>query len=1330
VSVPTFARWIKRDQQRGNFFVLCVCLLIVPSVSTQEKAAASGPPVSRVDPLRVAPSRPPRAEVEKSPVFRLREEFYRDWSAGKIRDEEPPTHPIDEAHAGKDKADPAAGKKLRPTDDGTYVRFKRWEWYALTHMDASGRLPDIEHLQKEWKKFQIKKAGAPRNIFVIWESLGPYGTPDDNNGSVAGTGVGRVTSIAFGKDRSTIFIGTPDSGVWKTTDGGKQWFHMTEGLLPHAVQSLASDPAHHRVYMGCMQLGEGDWSSGADSRNSLGVYWSKDDGVTWEDRNGVGSTLKGLSIRRLRIDPKNTETIFAATSQGVARSVDAGKNWTFVALGFDAGDVEINPANSMIVYASSYRGAGRILRSTTGGTTGSFHSFEMGISSPSTKLSRIELAISPANPDILYAMCADKTNTTFAALFRTTHARDNANPVSPAHGWHNRAAGYFLGSALPITGLVGTQARSNFALAVSPTDANRIYVGGLDFIGSEDGGTTFGELGEANPILGHYIHADQWAIAFPPGGDGQVLFVANDGGIWKSTSSGGGIEYINGTLANMTMYRIAVDPNHDTKTFAGAQDNGINRYEPNIHGGGANAWVAEVGNDGMTCLVNPIHSRFVYAMNQFGKLQIAADGGVGFHERTPAGAKNADGTIGGLWITPMTFSETLQRVYFGYDRVFSDPADTDDEPKPISGPIFNGIINAMAVSADGKTMYASTIDDHGNGILFTGDLKDGGRKIGTWWYMADSGAFALPGVPITGIVTHPTDPQIVYLCLGGNGGVFKSVNGGHTFTNISGSLPQVSVNTIAFDTTHPERDGLYIGTDFGVLYRDSTMTDWEVYDWAGNGAGLPNTQVMDLAVHARTHVLRAGTFGRGLYQVPLYKPLGGARYYPPSFGRKSSDYWIDEVKVGTERGPFDNKSGDNNGYGDFRAAGDLHFKKGGKYQATLTRGIGYVSEYPSPKWRVWIDLNHDGEFDDKTERVADALGDPSSGNQTSTVTLKIPFEAATGRTRMRIAMLESDNGEPSPSKIFDVGEVEDYSVVLSDCVGVGVVSASNVTDHSARLGWSMLKPEHDSGFRIRYRLQGAADWTVDRNPTLARNASDPTWVFYHYTLDGLLADRVYEVQVRTVCDQDPEASSETEWSNTLLVHTLASSGPYCPSHGSPVQGGGGLSSWISRVKLRSGGTMLMDRDSSDEIAAYSFFGKDPLGNPQATLDAGQTIHFDLTAEQLVPPDWAHPSRVWRIWIDFDQNDKFDDPAELVYDSGSFAVSLEASGKFQIPGTAKAGTTRLRISMKAATPGDPADAVAPGPCAVFATGEVEDYTIIIRQTISPPGVPLHTPKTEP
>jgi hypothetical protein len=269
----------------------------------------------------------------------------------------------------------------------------------------------------------------------------------------------------------------------------------------------------------------------------------------------------------------------------------------------------------------------------------------------------------------------------------------------------------------------------------------------------------------------------------------------------------------------------------------------------------------------------------------------------------------------------------------------------------------------------------------------------------------------------------------------------------------------------------------------------------------------------------------------------------------------------------------------------------------------------------------------------------------------------------------------------------------------------------------------MLKPEHNDGFRIRYRLQGAADWTVEGHPTLSRNASDPTWVLYHCDLTGLLADRVYEVQVRTVCGTDPEASSSTEWSNTLLVHTLADSGPYCASHSS--ESSGGLSSWISRVKLSSGGTVAMDRDTSDEIVGYSFFGKDPLGNPQAELDRGKTIHFDLTAQQLVPPDAPHPSRVWRIWIDFDQNDKFDGPGELVYDSGSFTVSDEASGKFQIPNTAKTEFTRMRVAMKAATPNDPSDAVPPGPCTVFAVGEVEDYTIFIRQLISPPGVPLHS-----
>jgi len=303
-------------------------------------------------------------------------------------------------------------------------------------------------------------------------------------------------------------------------------------------------------------------------------------------------------------------------------------------------------------------------------------------------------------------------------------------------------------------------------------------------------------------------------------------------------------------------------------------------------------------------------------------------------------------------------------------------------------------------------------------------------------------------------------------------------------------------------------------------------------------------------------------------------------------------------------------------------------------------------------------------------------------------------------------------------------------VTLEDCVGAGVVSASSVTDRSTRIGWSMLKPEHSEGHRIRYRLQGPADWIEDNAPKLTRDASDVTWVLYRYDLKGLEPDRIYEVQVGTVCGSSTKVSQSTDWSNTLLVHTLASSGAYCPSNGSPTLGAANLASWISHVKLKDGSKVLMDRDSSDDVTGYSFFGKDPLGNPQATLYPGQTVHLDLSAQQVVPPDGSHPLRIWRIWIDFNQNNNFDDPGELVYDSGGFSGALETSGAFKVPDTAASGTTRVRVSMKAATPGDPSDAVAPGPCSVFAVGEVEDYTIVIPYIISPPGVPLHTPKNEP
>ncbi|MFQ5335960.1 MAG: T9SS type A sorting domain-containing protein, partial [Flavobacteriales bacterium] len=93
--------------------------------------------------------------------------------------------------------------------------------------------------------------------------------------------------------------------------------------------------------------------------------------------------------------------------------------------------------------------------------------------------------------------------------------------------------------------------------------------------------------------------------------------------------------------------------------------------------------------------------------------------------------------------------------------------------------------------------------------------------------------------------------------------VYESTDGGQTWTSIAGSLPNIPVNTIVHD--HTTLDGLYIGTDFGVYFRNDTMSDWILFNH-----GLPNVIVSELEIQHTAGKLRAATFGRGVWETDLY----------------------------------------------------------------------------------------------------------------------------------------------------------------------------------------------------------------------------------------------------------------------------------------------------------------------------------------------------------------------------------------------------------------------------------------------------------------------------
>jgi hypothetical protein len=121
---------------------------------------------------------------------------------------------------------------------------------------------------------------------------------------------------------------------------------------------------------------------------------------------------------------------------------------------------------------------------------------------------------------------------------------------------------------------------------------------------------------------------------------------------------------------------------------------------------------------------------------------------------------------------------------------------------------------------------------------------------------------------ITDLAFVPANADRIWITYGGYIDTLKvrySNNGGSTWNNITGSLPNVPINCIAYDAGSGSNNGIYIGTDIGVFYRNNTLGDWIPFS-----NNLPVVEITDLEIHDALGLLRAGTYGRGIWETSLY----------------------------------------------------------------------------------------------------------------------------------------------------------------------------------------------------------------------------------------------------------------------------------------------------------------------------------------------------------------------------------------------------------------------------------------------------------------------------
>ncbi len=688
---------------------------------------------------------------------------------------------------------------------------------------------------------------------------------------------GRISDIAVNpRNHHQYFVAAASGGVWKTVNGGTTWKPVFDKQGSYSIGSLAIDPNNPLV----VWVGTGENNSQRSVSYGDGVYKSVDGGKSWKNMGLKNSE----HIGKIVIDPRNSKVVYVAAQgplwraggdRGLYKTTDGGKTWKrilYISENTGVTDLVYDPRNPDVLYAAAYQRRRRVWTLIDGGPESAIYkSTDAGATwkkltrgLPKVDLGRIGLAISPANPDVLYAIVEAALDS--SGFFRSTDQGET---------WQKRSK------------YISTSPQYYQEIVCDPEDVDRVYSLDTWLQVSEDGGKTFRRVGE------RYKHVDNHAMWIDPD-DTRHLLVGSDGGLYESFDRGATWDF-KANLPVTQFYRVIVDNERPFyNVYGGTQDNfslGGPSRTTNVHGITNRDWFVTRGGDGFQTQVDPKDPNILYAQSQYGGL-VRYDKRSGEKVFIQPQPGKGEEPLRWNWNSPLIISpHSHTRLYFAANRIFRSD-DRGDSWKAISPDltrrldrnqlkVMGRIWSIDAVSKNRSTSYYGTIvslseSPKQEGLIYAGTddgliqvTEDGG---GHWRKLE-----RFPGVPdrtyVSDLEASRHDANTVYVAFDNhkNGDfkpyLLKSTDRGKNWRSITGNLPQRgSVYTIAED--HVDPNLLFVGTEFGVYF---TLDGGQ--NWIQLKGGIPTIAVRDLAIQRRENDLVAGTFGRGIYILDDYTPL-------------------------------------------------------------------------------------------------------------------------------------------------------------------------------------------------------------------------------------------------------------------------------------------------------------------------------------------------------------------------------------------------------------------------------------------------------------------------
>ncbi len=688
---------------------------------------------------------------------------------------------------------------------------------------------------------------------------------------------GRIGDFAVDSGNSSrYFVAVASGGVWKTENNGTTWTPIFDGEGSYSIGCVEIDPSNPEI----IWVGTGENNSQRSVSFGDGVYKSLDGGQSWTNMGLKDSQHIGM----IAIDPRDSDIVYVAAQgplwnaggdRGLYKTTDGGATWEKVleiSEHTGVNEVHFDPRSPDVLYASAYQRRRRtwtlidggpesaIYKSTDAGAT--WRTVTKGL--PNGDMGRIGMAVSPANPDVVYAIIEAVRDE--GGFFRSTDRGESwskrSDHVSASPQYYNE-------------------------IVADPTDVNRVYSLETWMQVTTDGGKTFGKIGSA------FRHVDDHAMWIDPANPRHLL-VGCDGGIYESWDRAETYDF-KANLPVTQFYRVGIDNAEPFYfVYGGTQDNATlgGPSRTRSPSGIANEdWFVTVFGDGFQTRVDPEDPMIVYSEWQYG--------GLVRHDRRSGEVVNiqpveppGEEPFRWNWDAPLIISpHSPTRLYFAASKLFR--SEDRGNSWSIVSPLLHSGINRDTLEvmdkvwgpdAVAKSKSTSTFGNAvalsesplAEGLIYVGTddglisvSEDGGEN----WQTKES----FPGIPKNTYVArleasiHDADTVFATFDAHKDGDfkpyVLKSTNRGQIWTSITGDLPEKGM-VWALVEDHEKSDLLFAGTEYGVFFSPDGGSKW--IQLKGN---LPTVAVRDIAVQRRENDLVLATFGRGFYILDDYSPL-------------------------------------------------------------------------------------------------------------------------------------------------------------------------------------------------------------------------------------------------------------------------------------------------------------------------------------------------------------------------------------------------------------------------------------------------------------------------